>query len=622
MTAQEDEGSLFKVPSVPSRQHAIVYQSSDAPMCLHCRTLDMPYFDPGCCSCLEILRSEETRVPEIFAIIRQWAPQTQKDIKMLVTEILKRGANVNDRDGLTDMTMLHYACKSGAEGIGSAINATQTVGMLLDAGADVSLRCCWTDMAAIHYAAYFDVSPVLELLLKASRKADIDSPCQSFDSGTPLHITATNLCVKAAQTLVEYGANLTCTDNLGRTPMECIADPRTGEGLAPDVSAIICSMRELLKTPLSSIQTQNSLLLSDVLSSAPAASGRVVLQSLGLKIGDQVAIGGAKVGILRYCGTIHFAPGVWAGVELYDPLGKNDGSLGGISYFQCEMNHGIFAPITKVQKYEGGPLLEYASSPRTPQNQRSVSFPKVDISHVAPRVETGLMSRRQKHQFDPRNGQLAVGDCVMIGHRKGVVRFLGETQFAPGSWCGIELYKPLGKNDGSVNGVSYFSCPPNHGIFAPPTRVTRVPASTEEDASDPDSLADMSTSLSRSSTDGETASSPASQRSYTVEKKSHSSKPHQPRTISTSLKKGCWLATGMNVFVRNELGVLRYIGPVHFDEGTWLGVELRTPRGRNDGSVRGHRYFTCKPNHGLLVRPSKVTVRGINGAKLFDEQKT
>ena len=29
-------------------------------------------------------------------------------------QILRRGANVNDRDGLTDMSMLHYACKAGA----------------------------------------------------------------------------------------------------------------------------------------------------------------------------------------------------------------------------------------------------------------------------------------------------------------------------------------------------------------------------------------------------------------------------------------------------------------------------------------------------------------------------
>lgn len=86
-------------------------------------------------------------------------------------QVLRRGAHVNDRDGLTDMTLLHYACKAGARGVGDLTCATQTVGILLDCGADASLRCRWTDMAAIHYAAYFDVSPVIELLLRASRKS-------------------------------------------------------------------------------------------------------------------------------------------------------------------------------------------------------------------------------------------------------------------------------------------------------------------------------------------------------------------------------------------------------------------------------------------------------------------
>ena len=69
-------------------------------------------------------------------------------------------------------------------------------------------------------------------------------------------------------------------------------------------------------------------------------------------------------------------------------------------------------------------------------------------------------------------------------------------------------------------------------------------------------------------------------------------------------------------------GVIRYIGRVDFAEGVWLGVELRTPKGRNDGSIQGQRYFTCRQNHGLLVRPSKVTVRGINGAKLLKDYYT
>jgi len=84
-------------------------------------------------------------------------------------QILKVGGHVGDRDGLTDMTLLHYACKSGARGMGSAEETCQAVNWLLRQGADPYTRCRWTNMAAIHYAAYFDVAPVAATLLAATK---------------------------------------------------------------------------------------------------------------------------------------------------------------------------------------------------------------------------------------------------------------------------------------------------------------------------------------------------------------------------------------------------------------------------------------------------------------------
>ena len=46
------------------------------------------------------------------------------------------------------------------------------------------------------------------------------------------------------------------------------------------------------------------------------------------------------MGTLRFCGATEFASGTFAGVELDDPVGKNDGSLGGIRYFTCAPKHG------------------------------------------------------------------------------------------------------------------------------------------------------------------------------------------------------------------------------------------------------------------------------------------
>lgn len=56
---------------------------------------------------------------------------------------------------------------------------------------------------------------------------------------------------------------------------------------------------------------------------------------------------------------------------------------------------------------------------------------------------------------------MTVGDRVIVssgfGSRKGTLRYLGETQFASGNWCGVELDEASGKNDGSVDGVRFVS---------------------------------------------------------------------------------------------------------------------------------------------------------------------
>ena len=58
-------------------------------------------------------------------------------------------------------------------------------------------------------------------------------------------------------------------------------------------------------------------------------------------IGLSVTVKG-ELGHIRFIGPTEFAPGIWYGVELDTPTGKNSGSVKGVRYFNCQDNHGIF----------------------------------------------------------------------------------------------------------------------------------------------------------------------------------------------------------------------------------------------------------------------------------------
>lgn len=69
--------------------------------------------------------------------------------------------------------------------------------------------------------------------------------------------------------------------------------------------------------------------------------------------GDRVLITGTeRVGRCRFIGNVPFAQGIWAGIELPTPDGKNDGSVEGIQYFRCKPKHGLFVRAVSAEKEE------------------------------------------------------------------------------------------------------------------------------------------------------------------------------------------------------------------------------------------------------------------------------
>ncbi|XP_042243019.1 CAP-Gly domain-containing linker protein 3-like [Homarus americanus] len=727
------------------RSAPVTHPPVDAPLCVQCARRDLAFFDPGCSGCAALLRRLTTTPSHLFAVMRQWVPQVQHNIHHLIGQLLSMGCHVDDRDALTDMTLLHYAVKAGSNGVGDPATALQVAKQLLRDGADVHQRCRWTHMTALHYSAYFDVAPVLDLLLRDPQGVCINDACLEYSGGAPLHIAAANLSLAAVRVLLQHGALPTLTDTQGRTPFQCIPTPDQYE-LVPDVQDVIAKLRSCLSPTASHVHMAAHAYTAHN-SSSQGSSGKAVLKAMGLKLCDRVLISGVKTGTLRFVGTTEFATGLWAGVELETPTGRHNGTVKGVMYFRCAKNYGIFVPVnrlTKIPHVNGGRQGRSTSVSQRQRaktmSRRSVSLPPGRVNHG--RVDVSRVSSRVAQDIHNTTRKIVVGDRVYVdmgmgsGSTRvvtGVVRYTGGVHFASSFWVGVELDVPRGTNDGSVNGTRYFTCRSQHGIFASPSRIIKISTEQNVDGSldlcEPSTLRFSRHSLSSGHGSNTTINmissgslslgypAPISYSShgpmslgssgtimgvgssstinldcngamtqnmneccatcssschlldnqvYGSVKSAQSAKTaiYPPNTSMTSLNRSFsaryvtsrqrqeeleraaeekkkeqtwydppvlpvtpkaqrkkrenqhWLEIGHNVFYKNEVGVIKYIGQVDFEAGTWLGVELRAAKGRHDGTVRGRRYFSCRPRHGVMVKPSKVYVRGINGAKL------
>uniref|UniRef100_A0A8B9LFP5 Kinesin family member 13B n=1 Tax=Astyanax mexicanus TaxID=7994 RepID=A0A8B9LFP5_ASTMX len=72
-----------------------------------------------------------------------------------------------------------------------------------------------------------------------------------------------------------------------------------------------------------------------------------------LKEDEYVTVGSNKNGTVRYVGPTDFAEGIWIGVELDVPAGKNDGSVGGRHYFHCNPGYGVLVRPDRVSQASG-----------------------------------------------------------------------------------------------------------------------------------------------------------------------------------------------------------------------------------------------------------------------------
>ena len=265
-------------------------------------------------------------------------------------------------------------------------------------------------------------------------------------------------------------------------------------------------------------------------------------------IGYRVTVKGQYCqGTIKFVGNLNNDGNTCIGVELDEPVGDNDGSVKGTRYFQGKPGHGVFCEPSMVEK------APYNAEPDS-------ALVDLDFNGFS---ESDLNTTVE-----------------IDGYGEGLIRFIGLHKAEKTERIGIELDTPIGKNNGTVRGQMYFTCPEKHGLLCDPRKVSRLgfPAGALKD-SDSDSDVDPNADSGLAS----------------------------PGFVSFSFNgfsvKDVGCAVEVDSFGR---GTLRYVGVHHAFEMATLGIELDGPLGEHNGTFMGRQYFECPDDTGILIEPTTV----------------
>ncbi|GAB7329520.1 hypothetical protein MBLNU13_g01290t2 [Cladosporium sp. NU13] len=176
------------------------------------------------------------------------------------------------------------------------------------------------------------------------------------------------------------------------------------------------------------------------------------MDAADLAVGQIIALNDDRIAIIRHVGPVHFQAGDWVGIELEEPTGKNDGSVKGERYFQCEQDYGMFLRAAGVKQ-----ILEQPERQQQPPPQAKPKPPNAPAAAAAPRsrpssLHAGVNGLKKQDVAPGRRGSAVLGTASPTPAARAALSGLRSPTKSP--------TKQLGSNGVSSTSTSRTNTPP------------------------------------------------------------------------------------------------------------------------------------------------------------------
>ncbi|CAI7585110.1 unnamed protein product [Penicillium bialowiezense] len=181
---------------------------------------------------------------------------------------------------------------------------------------------------------------------------------------------------------------------------------------------------------------------------------------------------------VRFLGSTHFATGEWIGLELNEATGKNDGSVQGERYFDCEPGYGMFVRPSVVGRVIPNPLRE----------SKQTTKPATTAAGSKAQPQSGLAAGLRKQPGVPpvntRRQSVNAASTPTPAPRGAAVRSsLRSPTKSPTKQLGSAVGHAARPSVGGTGTPRTSTVAPNRPRLAPSARSSLGPAATQPAAS-------------------------------------------------------------------------------------------------------------------------------------------